>query len=312
MHSFEYHSYAADVGGLGMSGNKIFICGVDYSSTGSWNTALYAKMFDLSGNQLWHYKVNDITRANGILYNGYVYITYTEPFGKDFVTVKLNDSGGEMWKRRWNGYPRYNTREVSWVRRVIEYPTGGCVAIGSVGKDSVPNPGQIWNWTDFGIIAYDTAGNELWSIRDQAQPGWVRNDLWDGTWDKEKYFITAGVARQYDGGKRYVVVQKWFVPGLTRVEDKANHNPENYELYQNYPNPFNPTTTIRFTIPHSLHVTLKVYDILGKEIATLVDEEKNPGSYEAKFDASNLPSGVYFYRIRAGEFNQTKKMVLMK
>jgi hypothetical protein len=61
-----------------------------------------------------------------------------------------------------------------------------------------------------------------------------------------------------------------------------------------------------------LHVTLKVYDILGKEIATLVDEEKNPGSYEAKFDASNLPSGVYFYRIRAGEFNQTKKMVLMK
>jgi hypothetical protein len=186
------------------------------------------------------------------------------------------------------------------------------VAIGSLGKDSVPNPAQIWNWTDFGVVAYDSLGNELWSIRDEAGYKWVRNDLWDANWDKEKYLITAGVARQYDGGKRYVVVQKWFVPGVTGVEHKPNTNSENYELYQNYPNPFNPTTTIRFTIPHRSNVTLKVYDMLGKEIATLVDEEKNPGSYEVKFDASNLPSGVYFYKIKAGEFTQTKKMILMK
>jgi hypothetical protein len=313
MKSFTYHSYAADVGGLDMTTNKIFICGIDYSSTGQWNAALYAKLFDTSGNELWYFKENDVSRANGIYdKTESVYITYTEPSGKDFVTVKLNNSGEEMWKRRWNGYPRYNTSEVSWVRGVIEYPTGGCVAIGSLGKDSVPNPAQIWNWTDFGIICYDNGGNEIWSIRDHAQPGWVRNDLWGAAWDKEKYLITAGVARQYDGGKRYVVVQKWFVPGVTGVEHKPNTNPENYELYQNYPNPFNPTTTIRFTIPHRSNVTLKVYDMLGKEIATLVDEEKNPGSYEVKFDASNLPSGVYFYKIKAGEFTQTKKMILMK
>jgi hypothetical protein len=107
------------------------------------------------------------------------------------------------------------------------------------------------------------------------------------------------------------VIQKWLIPELTHVEDVSLKNYD-YELYQNYPNPFNPTTTIRFTIPHRSNVTLKVYDMLGKEIATLVDEDKEPGGYSVNFDASGLPSGVYFYRIRAGEFNQTKKMVLMK
>lgn len=88
--------------------------------------------------------------------------------------------------------------------------------------------------------------------------------------------------------------------------------PENYSLEQNYPNPFNPSTTIKFRIPESSYVSLKVYNVLGKEIATLVSEEMNAGTYEVKFDASNLSSGVYFYKIESGNFVKTNKMILMK
>ncbi len=98
-----------------------------------------------------------------------------------------------------------------------------------------------------------------------------------------------------------------------------DHLPDKFELFQNYPNPFNPATIIKFTIPEHNFVTLKVFDLLGREIATLVNEEKSPGIYEAKFDArlsnrqgSNLASGIYIYRLKAGTFTSSKKFVLMK
>jgi len=87
---------------------------------------------------------------------------------------------------------------------------------------------------------------------------------------------------------------------------------KNYTLFQNYPNPFNPTTSIKYQIPVLSFVTIKVYDVLGNEITTLVNEEKPVGSYEVEFDAAGLPSGVYFYRIQAGSFVETKKMGLLK
>lgn len=85
-----------------------------------------------------------------------------------------------------------------------------------------------------------------------------------------------------------------------------------YSLVQNYPNPFNPRTNIKFQLPKSGFVTLKVYDILGKEITTLINEDKAQGQYEVNFDASSLASGVYIYTINAGDFNSTKKMILVK
>jgi len=89
-------------------------------------------------------------------------------------------------------------------------------------------------------------------------------------------------------------------------------NPKDFVLYQNYPNPFNPSTKIKFTVPVSGQVSLIVYNSLGQEIKTLISEEKNIGNYEVSFDASNLPSGIYFYRIQAGDFVETKKMLLLK
>ena len=87
---------------------------------------------------------------------------------------------------------------------------------------------------------------------------------------------------------------------------------DNYALEQNYPNPFNPSTTIKYQIPENGMVTLKIFNILGEEVATLVNDFKTTGKYEVKFDASNLASGVYVYRISAGDFNASKKMLLLK
>ena len=88
--------------------------------------------------------------------------------------------------------------------------------------------------------------------------------------------------------------------------------PDEYALEQNYPNPFNPSTIIKYHIPELSFATLKVYDVLGNEIATLVNEEKSIGSFEINFDATGLPSGIYFYRLQAGSFVEAKKMVLLR
>jgi hypothetical protein len=91
-----------------------------------------------------------------------------------------------------------------------------------------------------------------------------------------------------------------------------NFAPVDFVLGQNYPNPFNPTTTIKYDLPNASEVSLIIYDILGRKVKTLVNEQQQPGRYEIMFDASNLASGVYLYRIRAEDFVNTKKMILLK
>jgi len=101
------------------------------------------------------------------------------------------------------------------------------------------------------------------------------------------------------------------VSPITKVGDGVVETVD-FELFQNYPNPFNPSTTIRFSLPQRSYVMLKVFDVLGREVATLVDEELNQGEHSVVFDAKGLPSGVYFYRLQSGKFVQQRKMVLVK
>lgn len=95
------------------------------------------------------------------------------------------------------------------------------------------------------------------------------------------------------------------VPGMPTL-------PENFVLEQNYPNPFNPSTTIAYSVPHTGNVRLNVYDITGKQVATLVDDNKPAGSYSVTFDAQSLPSGIYYYRLTSNNYSTTRKMVLVK
>lgn len=96
------------------------------------------------------------------------------------------------------------------------------------------------------------------------------------------------------------------------ISHNGNSIPRTYSLYQNYPNPFNPTTMITYQIPKSGSVKLSVYDVTGKRVAVLVDGQHNAGTHEISWDATNYPSGIYFYEMQAGEYKQTKKMILMK
>ena len=99
---------------------------------------------------------------------------------------------------------------------------------------------------------------------------------------------------------------------ITGVTPVSTQIPNEYKLSQNYPNPFNPVTKINFALPKSGLVTMMVYDILGREVARLVNETKQAGSYSVDFNASNLTSGVYFYRLEVNGYVDTKKMTLIK
>ncbi|HSL88319.1 MAG TPA: T9SS type A sorting domain-containing protein, partial [Ignavibacteriaceae bacterium] len=98
----------------------------------------------------------------------------------------------------------------------------------------------------------------------------------------------------------------------TSVENSSEFIATEYSLSQNYPNPFNPSTRIKYQVTGISRVSLKVYDILGREAATLVNEEKPAGTHQVTFDASSLASGIYFYKIQAGSFVETKKMILLR
>jgi hypothetical protein len=99
---------------------------------------------------------------------------------------------------------------------------------------------------------------------------------------------------------------------LAATAEQTPELPREFTLSQNYPNPFNPTTTIKYDLPIDAHVTLKLYDVLGREVLTLVNEQAKAGYHSTTLDASRLSSGVYFYRIQAGQFSQTKKLILVR
>lgn len=126
------------------------------------------------------------------------------------------------------------------------------------------------------------------------------------------------MAGQYDGDSIWSPEIKTLLINIVRYMlnivnvDEDISLPETFELYQNYPNPFNPITNIQFQIPNSGFVSLKVYDVIGKEVATLVDEYKPAGMHNVQFTMNNLTSGIYFYQLKAGSFTETKKMILIK
>ena len=146
------------------------------------------------------------------------------------------------------------------------------------------------------------------------------------TWENRKYDRLFGLI-SYDGG--FNAGSSWgnhngnligcFINGIlygdttvTSIVKLGNTLPSSFSLSQNYPNPFNPTTNIKYQITQNKLVALKIFDIIGKEIATLVNEKQSPGTYEVTWDASAFPSGVYFYKLTSGDFAETKKMILIK
>ena len=190
------------------------------------------------------------------------------------------------------------------------------------------------------LIITDGNGNRLGFTNSTGSLTEIPNSIWFGNTDGrgwvfgsvqepinlkltglgEDYYVMVSVEDSGKGGG--VALEGYLANGEVinyqitleplSVDQTKSLTPENFELAQNYPNPFNPTTKISWQLPVGSWLTLKIYDVLGNEIATLVDEDKDAGRYEINFDASGLASGIYLYRIQAGNFNQTKKMILLR
>ena len=132
--------------------------------------------------------------------------------------------------------------------------------------------------------------------------------------DHDRYLIVLGSLYSSSVGNppSYGYLQKYQVDKVLGVQERKDLTPSDFRLEQNYPNPFNPTTRIRFEVPKQGLVRLAVYDALGREVKLLIQEIKSAGVYETDFDAENLPSGVYFYRLNSGNFTETRKMMFVK
>jgi hypothetical protein len=166
------------------------------------------------------------------------------------------------------------------------------------------------------VIAEDNNGDTLtYSL--VTAPFWLSIDSTNGLIEGGPGVFSVGdtmvTARVDDGrGRNDTQTYTLHIHPTVGIDSETNQVPQQYALHQNYPNPFNPTTTINYQIPELSFVTLKVFDVLGSKVATLVNEEKAAGTYDIELNAVNLPSGIYFYKLQAGDFVETKKMVLMK
>lgn len=161
--------------------------------------------------------------------------------------------------------------------------------------------------------------NEIWYVRDLEPNIYYSSN--GGTGWTTQFSNQSGTGYKYltsarNGNTLWACtiageVQK-YVLSPNAIGNESNNTPERYQLFQNYPNPFNPTTQINYQLPNSNYVKLIVYDNLGREIKTLVNERQGAGKYEITFDGSDYSSGIYFYKLVAGNYNITKKMVLVK
>jgi hypothetical protein len=166
---------------------------------------------------------------------------------------------------------------------------------------------DLWSWLTAGTIdtAFDSGGDGAVAFFSQNAVNIPVGDsayFWVG--------ISVGESESEMAANMSLAMQKYNM--LTSVEAESGFTPTNYFLEQNYPNPFNPETSIRFSIPQRDFVSLKVYNSLGQEAANLLNKEFEAGTYNLKFNADGLTSGVYFYTIKTGNFVQTKKMILVR
>lgn len=211
-----------------------------------------------------------------IVGNSGVILKYTE---SDNIPVELTNFTASVQKNsvflKWNTATELNNKVFEIERATI-----------SNSKSEIRN----LKWIDVGFVPGRGTTTEISSY------SFVDENLIPGRY---KYRLKQ---IDFDGKYKYYELDK-------AVEISS---PIGFELAQNYPNPFNPSTTINFSIPHKGNVTLKVFDILGNEVATLINEEKPAGEYEVEFDGSILTSGIYFYQMKAGNFIQTKKMIYLK
>lgn len=202
-----------------------------------------------------------------------------------------------------SGYKIYDIGGQSGTKNKKLFPTGTII----------PAHGFYVIITDTADFAGDNSG---FGLSSNGESVWLEDA--SGTLIDNVTFPPMAVTQSYgrypDGSTNWQLsdfITRGAPNSITSIDDPSI-SVLDYNLYQNYPNPFNPTTTISYQIGKQSFVSLKVYNLLGKEVATLINEVKSPGTFEVKFDGTNLSSGIYFYKLTSDNFNAVKKFTLMK
>jgi hypothetical protein len=262
----------------------------------NWYNAILIKT-DANGDTLWTKMFEGGSVVNGSRSvqqtsdGGYVLCGFSYGSGdNDAWLIKTDANGDTLWTKTFGG----DSSDVGY--SIQQTSDGGYVLCGYTNSYG---SGDFDAW----LIKTDANGDTLWTktIGDTGCLDWGNSvqQTSDGG------YIVAG---SKDGDVLLVKV----APDITSIDENPNVALNNYQLHQNYPNPYNPSTTIEFALPKSEYVELKVYNLLGKEVTTLVSEKLNQGNHTYQFDGKNLASGVYYYRIEAGNFVQTRKMIYLK
>jgi uncharacterized delta-60 repeat protein len=336
------------------SGN-VYVTGEAFFEAGSGSDYTTIK-YNSSGIDQWVARYNgqgssvDVGKAIVSDASGNIYITGESRNSNgddDYATIKYNNDGIQQWEVRYNGsgetFDLASALALDAAGNVYvtgrSSQTGGSL-ITTIKYTEVPIPVELISFTaevkeNIVQLNWETAseknnrGFEINRSRSSASKEWETIGFVNGrgtTTEPSFYSFTDKIA---DGNYSYRLKQIDY-NGTQKVVGELTVNPpvpEQYSLEQNFPNPFNPTTRIKYSIPNSELVSIKVYDILGNEIETLIDEEKPAGTYEVSWNEAKLPSGVYFYKLKAAPVGgqagdattssgqsiiQTKKMILLR
>ncbi len=312
--------------------------GFGISTNGGANWSVQETAVDINGIKAaslppWGIKVNsypgiDVDKTSGAR-NGWIYLVTTEinnsPAGSDpDIVLFRSTNGGVNWSAgiRVNQDP-LNNGKIQYFPAIRVDEDGGVNVVYYDNRNISTDSVTVY-------ISRSIDGGNTWSDYLISDHNFKPSSIFGtGANQGDNIGMTSG------NGKLWPVwmdnfsgsYQIWTVPvdiNTIGIKNISSNTPESFSLKQNYPNPFNPSTKIRFTVPaggerHAFHVRLIIYDMIGKEISKLVNNQLAPGTYEAEWNAENIPSGVYFYKLTVrqagsstGEFSSTKKMVLMK
>ncbi|MGA2625245.1 MAG: T9SS type A sorting domain-containing protein [Bacteroidota bacterium] len=240
---------------------------------------------------------------------------------------------GGVYQQQWSPSPPPGMSDTTMVvhNNALGYPMPATLGTTKTWTDTTYDPtsggtmtisSQTMTFDGYGNITYPD-GRTLSSLRvleDRTDNGFNNGVFQYHSRNKQVTYISQDFSQllfdvdsTFSGGTT-VAHDYRFTPktGVLSVREVSNSAPKEFSLSQNYPNPFNPSTKISFTVAKSDFISLKVYNLLGQEVGTLVNQQMMPGTYEATFDASHLPSGLYLYRLSAGGLQQVRKMTFMK
>ena len=289
-------------------GNTLYV-------SGETGTSSSLRAFDFATESLlWERSVlNGVLSASTVDDSGNVY------FAGSFIkndsvgylyqfAIRFSPEGVQQWRNEYVSRETHETNYENRTESVAASTEKNLVVVGgSIQRGSIHD----WNKSSYleGFAA--STGAPIWKKVWNYAAGTIINQVRSVRFNSLQEL---GVLGNTSGsGDNFGYLQKYQVDKVTKVEEvETNQTPESFTLSQNYPNPFNPSTSIRYSVPRESEVSLVVYDVTGREVETLVRGMKHAGTYEVRFTASHLPSGVYFYRLIAGSTVETRKMMLVK